>query len=36
MAKHFLDLISLQFFNMVDMRWVPWTLHSYEWSFYGP
>jgi len=39
MAKHFVDSIL---FNMADTRLVvclyksPWTLNSYEWSFYGP
>jgi len=39
MVKHFLDSIS---FYMVDTHWVsclykwPWTLRSYEWSFYKP
>jgi len=42
MAKHFLDSISLQIFNMADMHWVmclykwPWMFHSYDWSWYGP
>jgi len=28
MAKHFLDSISLQIFNMADMRWV---MCLYKW-----